>query len=245
MGFGRAVSYWQLAPWLGGIWPRRADGPAGLVGNESQVSSGIYTASDALGEACTAPPSFPRPHRPGKMSKQPVLIVVMGTSGSGKSTLGASLSTALGVPFVDGDDLHPASNVAKMSAGQPLTDDDRAPWLLRVRATGHTLASESASNVAVVACSALKRAYRDTLRGNDALKVIHIYQDIPPQVLLHRMSNRHGHFMKESMLRSQLDTLQAPTSDEPGIITIPVSQDTSMEQVTSAVVQQLQPYLKA
>ncbi|KAK0532057.1 hypothetical protein OC842_003417 [Tilletia horrida] len=255
-----------------------------------------------------------------------VLIVVMGTSGTGKSTLGISLSRHFDVPFIDGDDLHPQSNVDKMSHGTPLDDADRLPWLLRIRHAAHELTSvpsspthasssaivhqaeaerrqeaqkgqraggheehkESVRQMAetletshqpdadpdhlrkatpgggggggqhpaqpadgasssgqprracLIACSALKRKYRDLLRSHlqndtypqdptdpsyfvgECLDVFFLYIRVPEEELLRRMHERKAHFMKESMLRSQLEqTLEEPHEDaEPGILTL-------------------------
>lgn len=133
-------------------------------------------------------------------------VVVMGVSGSGKSTVGAALADALGLRFVDGDALHPAANVAKMAAGIPLDDADRAPWL---DAIGAVLAAEPV----VVACSALRRVYRDHLRAA-APKLQLVFLDGSPELLASRMVARPGHFMPASLLDSQLATLEPPTPAE-------------------------------
>lgn len=133
-------------------------------------------------------------------------VVVMGVSGSGKTTVGAALAGALGLPFVDGDALHPAANVAKMAAGIPLDDADRAPWL---DAVGAVLAA----GPVVVACSALKRIYRDRLRAAaPALELV--FLDGSRELLASRMAARPGHFMPASLLDSQLATLERPAPDE-------------------------------
>jgi gluconokinase len=133
-------------------------------------------------------------------------VVVMGVSGSGKTTVGEALADAIGVTFVDGDSLHPQANVAKMAAGIPLDDADRAPWL---DAIGRGLA---AGHV-VVACSALKRAYRDRLRAA-APHLELVFLQGSRELLAGRMAHRPGHFMPASLLDSQLDTLEPPTADE-------------------------------
>ncbi len=135
-------------------------------------------------------------------------VIVMGVSGTGKSTVGVALADTLGIPFVEGDDLHPAVNVAKMAAGIPLTDADRAPWLDRI-------AAELDSPV-VVACSALKRAYRDRLRAA-APDLALVYLHGTPQLLAARMQGRTGHFMPTALLDSQLATLEEPAPDENAI----------------------------
>ncbi len=133
----------------------------------------------------------------------------MGVSGSGKTTIGAALADALGVPFSDGDSLHPEANVAKMAAGIPLDDADRAPWL---DAIGAVLAASPC----VVACSALKRAYRDRLRAV-APELELVYLEVDRATLLDRMTHR-THFMPPSLLDSQLATLEPPTADEHALV---------------------------
>lgn len=140
-----------------------------------------------------------------------VKIVVMGVSGSGKSTIGSLVADALHCAFVDGDDLHPAANVAKMTAGIPLTDADREPWL---RAVGSTLAAAGGAGV-VVACSALKRSYRDLIR-HEAPSAVFVELDGPRELLRERMI-RPGHFMPASLLDSQLATLEPLQPDEAGL----------------------------
>ncbi len=146
----------------------------------------------------------------------------MGVSGSGKTTVGRALAAALRWPFLDGDDLHPASNVAKMAAGHPLTDEDRAPWLAAIgqRMDAWTAAGSSG----VVGCSALRRAYRDTLRGTRAAHrggpagVRFALLDVPRADLAARMEHRPGHFMPVALLDSQLATLERPGADEAAVI---------------------------
>ncbi|NQX29211.1 gluconokinase [Microbacteriaceae bacterium VKM Ac-2854] len=139
------------------------------------------------------------------------LVVVMGITGTGKSTIGALLATRLGCSFVDGDRLHPAANIAKMAGGTPLTDEDRWPWLAVV---GATLA-ESASVGLVVACSALRRVYRDAILAEapDAL-FVHLSGDTG--LVSERMTARTDHFMPPSLIASQLETLEPLQDDEPG-----------------------------
>ncbi|WP_448630067.1 gluconokinase [Cellulomonas soli] len=140
-----------------------------------------------------------------------VHVVVMGVSGSGKSTVAAALAERLTLPFGEGDEFHGERNRALMAAGVPLTDADRAPWLLAVR----DWMSAQAPTGSVVACSALRRAYRDVLRG--ALgDVLFLEVDVPAAVLRARMSARTEHFMPVSLLDSQLATLEPLAADEPG-----------------------------
>lgn len=140
-------------------------------------------------------------------------IVVMGVSGSGKSTVAAALAAALGGGYIDADYLHPAENVAKMTAGVPLTDEDRMPWL---RLVGGALASERERPI-VVACSALRRRYRDALR-DAAPEVFFVHLDVDAGVLATRMEQRSDHFMPASLLASQIATLEPLEADERGVV---------------------------
>ena len=145
----------------------------------------------------------------------PLQVVVMGVSGTGKSTVATALADQLGWPFIEGDDLHPRSNVAKMESGEPLTDDDRAPWLKAIRERAQELSEAGRS--AVITCSALKRQYRDSLReGVDEMFFVHLHgtQD----VLEPRMAKRERHFMPAKLLQSQLDTLEPLGRDEDGVV---------------------------
>ena len=135
----------------------------------------------------------------------------MGVAGAGKTVVGSLLASGLAVPFLEGDDLHPPANVRKMAQGIPLTDDDRRPWLATIAAR---IAEAKRSDTGlVVACSALKRAYRDMLRGADAdLRFVHLTGD--RALLARRLAHRAGHFMPLSLLDSQLATLEIPSPDE-------------------------------
>ena len=133
--------------------------------------------------------------------------VVMGVSGCGKSRIGQDFATAEGLRFVDGDSLHPPANIAKMRRGEPLTDADRAPWLDKV---GQVLQQPGT----VVACSALKRIYRDRIRAGAGVPVTFLYLRGQRDTLLQRMADRPGHFMPVSLLDSQLATLEPPAADE-------------------------------
>ncbi|MCS5731210.1 gluconokinase [Herbiconiux moechotypicola] len=134
----------------------------------------------------------------------------MGVSGAGKSVVGAGLAARLGLPFIDADHLHPAANVEKMASGIPLTDDDRWPWLDVV---GSTLAAHSEG--VVMACSALRRVYRDRIR-RAAPGTFFVELDGTPELLLRRISARVGHFMPPALLTSQLATLESLAPDEHG-----------------------------
>ena len=137
----------------------------------------------------------------------PLVIIVMGVSGCGKTTIGELLAEKLGWQFSDADEFHPAANVAKMSAGQPLNDDDRAPWL---QAISEHISDCLARDVgAVVTCSALKKAYREVIVV-DPERVKFVYLHGSRELLWERISGREGHFMKPAMLDSQLATLEMP-----------------------------------
>ncbi|WP_149085829.1 MULTISPECIES: gluconokinase [Microbacterium] len=137
-------------------------------------------------------------------------VVVMGPSGSGKSTVGAALAEALGARFVDGDDLHPLTNVEKMAAGIPLDDADRMPWL---RVVGRTLAGEGRI---VVACSALRRRYRDAIR-KEAPDATFAELVLDRDTLARRLGGRADHFMPATLMDSQLEALEPLAPDERGI----------------------------
>jgi gluconokinase len=139
-------------------------------------------------------------------------IIVMGVSGSGKSTLGALLAGKLDCPFLEGDEFHDAHAVAKMSAGQPLDDDDRWPWLDRLgRAVGEAVATQGR---VVAACSALRRSYRERLRRAIGVPIRFVLLDAGHAELLRRLTLRSGHYMPASLLDSQLATLERPGPDE-------------------------------
>jgi gluconokinase len=141
--------------------------------------------------------------------------VVMGVCGCGKSTVGTALAQARGVDFIEGDKFHPAANVVKMSAGTPLTDDDRAEWLLALQA--EIRAAHEKNIGLVVSCSSLKRRYRDLLRqGDPALYFVHLQG--PRDLIAERMQSRVGHYMPLSLLDSQLRDLEPLQSDEAGVL---------------------------
>ena len=166
-------------------------------------------------------------------AKSPCALIVMGVSGSGKSTIAAALAERLRWTFEDGDRFHPASNVAKMSAGHPLTDEDRWPWLGAIadeidrvcRAGGHV----------VIACSALKRSYRQALsRGRSDVRFV--FLDGRQSLIAERMAHRKGHFMPPGLLDSQFKTLEPPQADEKPIS---VSIDAPIETIVENIVHQL------
>ena len=139
----------------------------------------------------------------------------MGVSGSGKSTIAEAMNATLHWPYQEGDALHPAANVAKMHAGIPLTDADRAPWLAQVKAWIDARVAEGEPGL--ITCSALKRAYRNGLvAGRPSVRLLYLKAD--PAVLEARLLRRTGHFMPHSLLASQLETLEEPHSDEAPIV---------------------------
>ncbi|OCF37494.1 gluconokinase [Kwoniella heveanensis BCC8398] len=203
----------------------------------------------------------------------PVLIIVMGPASCGKSTVGSELAESLSIPFIDGDSLHPSSNIDKMSRGIPLTDEDRLPWLALIRSTAERKCKEEYEKCGgkfrgvaeggigragvVIACSALRKWYRDILRGQieanppskddlppahptatsdlkvhhpatSALETYFVYCHGTPEVLEARIAARKGHFMGKQMLASQLATLEDPRGED-GVVTVEI--DATPEEV--------------
>jgi gluconokinase len=166
-------------------------------------------------------------------SETPCALVVMGVSGSGKSTIAEHLAKRLGWIYEDADRFHPASNVAKMSAGQPLTDEDRWPWL-RAIAKEIDRVCDAGEHV-VIACSALKRAYRDVLvHGRSDVRII--YLKGTEELIASRLALRKGHFMPPGLLASQFKTLEPPDSSEDPVT---VSIDASVETIVHQIIRQL------
>jgi gluconokinase len=142
------------------------------------------------------------------------VFLVMGVSGAGKTTVGAALAARLGAPFLDADDLHPAENRAKMAAGVALNDADRAPWL---DAVAEVIGGWAAAGTGgVVACSALRRRYRDRLRRADP-GLVTVFLELDEAALAARLAARRGHYFAPSLLGSQLALLEPPGADEPAI----------------------------
>jgi gluconokinase len=164
----------------------------------------------------------------------PHALIVMGVSGSGKTTIGHELARRIGWRYEDADTFHPASNVAKMSAGQPLTDDDRWPWL-RAIADEIDRTSDGGERI-VIGCSALRRVYRDVLvHGRRDIRIV--YLQGTQALIAGRLGERKGHFMPPGLLTSQLGTLEPPTPDEHAVT---VSIDAPVETIVSDILSQLE-----
>jgi len=159
-------------------------------------------------------------------------FIIMGVASTGKSSVGEAFAKAIKAKFIDGDDLHPKANIIKMSAGQSLNDNDRVPWLERIRDAVFSLEKKNESGVIV--CSALKKKYRDMIcEGNCNVTFIFLQGDF--NLVLQRMQNREGHFMPVDLLQSQFDTLELPKADETNVINIDI--DGSFEEVLSRCIQ--------
>jgi gluconokinase len=161
-----------------------------------------------------------------------MVIVVIGVSGAGKTTVGRALADLLEWPFVDADDLHPPANIAKMARNEPLTDADREPWLGAVR---ERIATADAENEPlVIACSALKRAYRKTL--SDGLGAVRfVYLHVPRAQLDERLRHRAGHFAGPGLVASQLATLEEPSAEEALTLDATQPHDVLTQQIRAAL----------
>jgi len=156
----------------------------------------------------------------------------MGVSGSGKTTVGLALAQKLGAPFYDGDNFHPPQNIAKMAAGIPLDDEDRFVWLVRL----HDLIADhlAQGETAVVACSALKKKYREQLRqGNDGLHIVYLEGSF--DLIRERMEARHPHYMKANMLQSQFETLEPPSPHDTLILIADDAVDNIVNRIVSSL----------
>lgn len=156
----------------------------------------------------------------------------MGVAGSGKTLIGTLVAEAIGGTYIDGDDYHPSSNIAKMSSGQPLSDQDRWPWLEVVVAK-----LTSIDGTALVGCSALKKSYRDFIRDAAGEAVTFIFLSGSKQLLAERMGAREGHFMPTELLNSQFSTLERPLEDE-NVITVDISK--TPEEITASIIEEIQ-----
>ncbi|MGQ4388143.1 gluconokinase [Streptomyces sp. SAS_270] len=167
----------------------------------------------------------------------PHVVVVMGVAGTGKTTIGPLLAARLGVPYAEGDDFHPQANIAKMTAGTALTDDDRWPWLDAIGAWAH----DRDGLGGVVSSSALKRSYRDRLRAA-APGIVFVHLTGDRALIEDRMSHRHGHFMPTALLDSQFATLQPLDADEAGVaVDVSGSPGEITERAAAALQELVQP----
>ncbi len=167
------------------------------------------------------------------MEEQPRHVVVMGISGSGKTTIATQLAQRLGWIYAEADEFHPAENIAKMTSGTPLTDEDRWPWLESMK--NWMTAEAQSGRSTVVTCSALRRSYRDVLtRAQGRVRFVHLLGDT--DLILERMKTRSGHFMPESLLPSQISTLEPLEADEQGVR---IENTGTPDQVTDDVIDQL------
>ncbi len=160
-------------------------------------------------------------------------LIMMGVSGSGKTTVGEALAKRLGAPFRDADEFHPQSNKAKMSAGIPLTDEDRWPWLDAIAAAIREAPPE---RTIVVSCSALKKVYRARIIKGAVRPVTFVYLEGSKAVLSERLAGRKGHFFPPELLDSQLATLEPPGADEPAVT---ISVDQPVDSIVAAIVARL------
>ncbi|KAH3687916.1 hypothetical protein WICPIJ_001101 [Wickerhamomyces pijperi] len=159
----------------------------------------------------------------------PKVIVIAGTAGTGKTTIGVALANHYHTQFIEGDNLHPKTNIDKMSHGIPLTDEDRWGWLKQISEFATTSALENAKlgeeAIAVVSCSALKKVYRDLIRETSPdTEFIFTFLYCSVETLIERVTQRKGHYMKSDMIQSQFDILQLPKEDEPGCIVLDVTE---------------------
>ncbi|MBT0722206.1 gluconokinase [Tatumella sp. TA1] len=153
-------------------------------------------------------------------SSQHYVFVLMGVSGSGKSVVASQVSQQLQTAFLDGDFLHPRANILKMAEGEPLNDQDRAPWLQAINDAA--FAMQRTQKVSIIVCSSLKKSYRDILRnGNKNLKFIYLKGDF--ETIEQRLKARKGHFFKTNMLVTQFDTLEEPNGSEADVLVVDIS----------------------
>lgn len=165
-------------------------------------------------------------------------FILMGVSSTGKTSVGTAVAQRLNMKLIDGDDLHPRANIVKMAQGTPLNDDDRAPWLERINDAAFSLCQKNERGIIV--CSALKKKYRDKIReNNDRLYFLFLHGEF--DLVLERMKQRKGHYMKAEMLKSQLATLEIPQAEEDDVIFIDIN--APFEEVVERCVRALTPLL--
>jgi len=171
------------------------------------------------------------------------VFIVMGVSSTGKSTIGESLAKKIKAKFIDGDDLHPKANILKMSSGLPLSDEDRKPWLERIRDAAFSI--EMKKETGVLVCSALKKKYRQQIcDGNNSIIFLHLHGEF--DLVKERMKDRAGHFMPIKLLKSQFETLEIPQGDEINVIPIDINgtQEQVVERCVNAVILSISPSTK-
>ncbi|KAB8312407.1 gluconokinase [Erwinia endophytica] len=167
------------------------------------------------------------------------VFVLMGVSGSGKSAVANAVAYQLKAAFLDGDFLHPRANIEKMSAGHPLNDDDRKPWLQAINDAA--FAMQRTNEVSLIVCSALKKSYRDILRqGNENLSFVYLKGDF--DTIESRLRARKGHFFKPQMLVTQFETLEEPGSDEHDVLVVDINQ--ALDEVVAAVIAAIEGAIK-
>lgn len=165
-------------------------------------------------------------------------FILMGVSSTGKTSVGTAVAERLNLKLIDGDDLHPRANILKMAQGIPLNDDDRQPWLERINDAAFSLSQKNERGIII--CSALKKKYRDKIREkNDRLSFLFLHGDF--ELVLSRMQQRQGHYMKAEMLKSQFATLEIPQADEDDVL--PIDIEGEFDEVVERCVQALQPLL--
>lgn len=165
-------------------------------------------------------------------SSEPAVIVIMGVAGSGKSTVGKLIAERMRMSFADGDDFHSPENKAKMTSGTPLTDIDRVPWLATLQSQIKSWLANASPHV--LACSALKKSYRDELRNGDQ-RVHFVYLKAPPELVEARLLARANHYMKADMVASQFAALNEPSSHEAIVVDASLPPDVIVEKVTKAL----------
>ncbi len=183
----------------------------------------MQLVSYRCGDDQSALPSF------GKHGVASLFIILFGVTGVGKTTIGVLLAQKLGWKFYDADDYHSAANVKKMSAGVPLTDDDRHVWLASLRTLIETCIAKGDNGV--LACSALKRSYRKRLQADDAVRYVYLRAD--PAWIMERLKKRHGHFMNPALVESQFETLEEPETGTALVIDVAQSPERIVRQLRS------------
>lgn len=163
------------------------------------------------------------------------VVIVMGVCGCGKSTIAKAVASQLQLPFLEGDDFHPASNIEKMSKAIGLSDEDRWPWL-DILGTVIQKNSSAKNGGVVVSCSALKRSYREHLSNTSGASILYVYLDGSRETLLKRLKSRRNHYMPSSLLDSQLDTLEKPENDE---LALTVSIEKSINEIVGEVLSKI------